>query len=113
MNSDQMNNDQAPATKNSYQFCTVQLNLFSLMMLTGLSGLCGGIAWSVILIVADWQGIIALEKFDGPLEVFIGFSFVGAFGSALFALVGYPIYNWVCKSIRGQNLRGTFYDPRP
>ena len=102
-------NDESPR---SYGSCTVQLNLFSLIMLTSLSGLCGGLAWSVILIIADWLGIVTQEKFDSAFEILIGFSVVGALGAGLFALVGYPIYNWICNNIRGQTLRGTFYDPR-
>lgn len=107
-----MKNNLSDNPVNTYQFCTVQLNVFSLMMVTSLSGFCGGISWAFLLVVAKWLGVATLEEFASPLEVFIGFPVLGALGAGLFAVVGYPIYSWVCKNLRGQRLRGTFYDPR-
>jgi hypothetical protein len=107
-----MESDASQSSNITFAYCTVQLNAFSLMMITALSGLCGGIAWALILIIAEWLGIITTEKFDGPMEILIGFPVLGALGAGLFAIIGYPLYNWVCKNIRGQHLRGTFYNPR-
>lgn len=98
-------------TVRTYRYCSVQLNAFSLMLVTTLSGFCGGIAWAFILFLADWLGMVTLERFDNPLVNFIGFPIIAAFGSALFALVGYPLYNWVCKNLRGQRLMGIFHEP--
>ncbi|AYC32046.1 hypothetical protein D3880_06465 [Pseudomonas cavernae] len=95
----------------TYQYCTVQLNAFSLMLVTALSGFCGGIAWALIIFIADWVGMVSLDRFDKPLVNFIAFPIIGAFGSSLFSIVGYPIYNWVCKNLRGQRLVGIFHDP--
>ncbi|MDH4607539.1 hypothetical protein [Pseudomonas sp. BN102] len=98
-------------TVRTYRYCSVQLNAFSLMLLTTLSGFCGGIAWALILFLVDGLGMVTLERFDNPLVNFIGFPLLAALGSALFSLVGYPLYNWVCKNLRGQRLMGIFHDP--
>lgn len=106
-----MSHESAEVTSRTFKYCTVQLSLFSLMMLTSLSGFCGGLVWAAILVFARSIGLAELENFDGVIEIFIGFPIVGGLGAGLFALVGYPIYNWVCNNIRGQRLRGTFFEP--
>ena len=80
-------------------------------MLTALSGLCGGISWSIILFLLDSVGMVTLERFDSFSTNIFMFPMFGAFGSGLFAIVGYPIYSWVIKNLRGQRLSGIFHTP--
>ncbi|MFZ6044574.1 hypothetical protein ACFW0H_00380 [Pseudomonas sp. CR3202] len=101
----------ARETAKTYQYCSVQLNAFSLMLVTALSAFCGGIGWALILLVANWLGMITLDRFGNHLGNFLFFPIFGAFSSALFSLLGYPIYNWVCRNRRGQRLVGIFHDP--
>ncbi|MDH4563956.1 hypothetical protein [Pseudomonas sp. BN411] len=95
----------------TYQFCSVQLNVFSLMLVTALSAFCGGIGWALILFIANWLGMVTLERFDNVLVNFIMFPLFGAFFAAVFSLLGYPVYKWVCKNLRGQRLTGIFHNP--
>jgi hypothetical protein len=85
----------------SYKYCKAKLSLFSLITLTALSGFCGGISWSIILCLLDSVGMITLERLDNFLANILMFPMFGAFGSGLFAIIGYPIYSWVIKNIRG------------
>ena len=95
----------------SYKYCKVKLSLFSLIMLTALSGFCGGISWAIALFVLDLIAIITLERLDNILINLIIFPMMGAFGAGLGAIIGYPIYGWVIKNMRGQGLSGTFFNP--
>lgn len=95
----------------SYKYCKVKLSMFSLVLLTALSGFCGGISWSLIIFTLDGIGIITLERFDNFLSNILLFPMFAAFGSGLFAIVGYPIYGWVIKNMRGQRLSGVFFAP--
>lgn len=106
-----MDENSARTETRTYQYCAVQLNAFSLMLVTALSGLCGGISWALLLFAANSLGVVELERFDNPLANIIIFPIFGAFGSALFAVIGFPLYKWVCKNLRGQRLSGIFHNP--
>nr|WP_143023969.1 hypothetical protein [Pseudomonas benzenivorans] len=95
----------------TFKYCSVQLSLFSLILVTSLSGLCVGLAWALIIAVLDIAGIIELAKFKNYLINFMAFPFLGLFFGALFSIVGYPLYSWACKNLRGQKLSGIFHDP--
>ena len=86
----------------------VQLNLLSLVLLTGLSGFCGGLAWALITSFLDMIGLIELVKFNSYIANLITFPLIGLFFSAFFSVIGYPIYKWRCRQIRGQKLSGLF-----
>ena len=97
--------------KTAFKYCAVQLSLFSLLLVTSLSGLCGGLAWAVIITILDISGVIELVRFKNYLVNLMFFPVLGAFFGALFSIVGYPIYAWVCRNLRGQKLSGTFHNP--
>jgi len=86
----------------------VQLNLLSLVLLTGLSGFCGGLAWALITSLLDMIGLIELVKFNSYVVNLLTFPLMGLFFSVFFAIVGYPFYRWRCQQIRGQKLSGFF-----
>lgn len=98
-------------TNTTPESCTqsaVQLNLLSLILITGLSGFCGGLAWAFITAFLDMIGFIELVKFNSYIVNFITFPLIGLFFSAFFASIGYPIYRYRCKRIKGQKLSGLF-----
>ncbi|GEM_PF-568572 len=86
----------------------VQLNFLSLVLVTSLSGFCGGLAWAVLTSVLDFIGFIHLVKFNSYIANLITFPLIGLFFSAFFSVIGYPIYKWRCRQIRGQKLSGLF-----
>jgi hypothetical protein len=86
----------------------VQLNLLSLVLLTALSGFCGGLTWAVITSILDFLGFIELDKFSSYIVNLVTFPLIGMFFSAFFSMIGYPIYKWRCRQIRGQKLSGLF-----
>ncbi|KXS53061.1 MAG: hypothetical protein AWU57_2554 [Marinobacter sp. T13-3] len=96
----------------TYSRCAVQLNLYSLIKVTGLIGLAGGISWALIICLLDMVGLIELVRFESYLTNLIAFPMAAAFFGVLFSIVGYPIYAWVCKNARGQKLSGIFHAPR-
>jgi hypothetical protein len=95
----------------TYKYCAVQLNLFSLLKITGLIGLGGGLSWAVFISTLDILGLIQLDRFDNYLVNIIAFPLMAAFFGMLFSFVGYPIYAWVCKNNQGQKLAGIFHNP--
>jgi len=86
----------------------VQLNLLSLILVTGLSGFCGGLVWALITALLDIIGLIELVKFNSYIVNLLTFPLIGLFFSAFFALIGYPLYQYRCKRIKGQKLSGLF-----
>lgn len=92
----------------AHQKSAVQLNLLSLVLLTGLSGFCGGLTWAILTSLLDMIGIIELVKFNSYIVNLLTFPLIGLFFSAFFAFVGYPFYRWRCRQIRGQKLSGLF-----
>jgi len=96
------------STPTAYTQSAVQLNLLSLVLVTGLSGFCGGLVWALITSFLDLIGFIQLVKFDSFIVNLITFPLIGLFFSAFFSVIGYPIYKWRCKKIRGQKLSGLF-----
>ncbi|RRQ24715.1 hypothetical protein D5687_00735 [Guyparkeria sp. SCN-R1] len=98
-------------TDHTYQYCAVQLNLFSLIKLTGLVGLVGGVSWAGILFVLGVTGLVQMERFDNYLGNFLFFPVFAAFFGVVFSVVGYPLYRWVCQNLRGQKLAGIFHRP--
>ena len=57
----------------------VQLNLLSLVLLTGLSGFCGGLAWALITSFLDMIGLIELVKFNSYVVNLLTFPLMGLF----------------------------------
>jgi len=96
------------STPTAHTQSAVQLNLLSLVLITGLSGFCGGVAWAVLTSILDMIGFIELTKFNSYITNLITFPLIGLFFSAFFSIVGYPIYKWLCNKIRGQKLSGLF-----
>jgi hypothetical protein len=86
----------------------VSLNLLSLILVTGLSGFCGGLVWAIITALLDIFGMIELDKFNSYITNFLTFPLMGLFFSAFFALTGYPLYQYFCQKINGQKLSGIF-----
>ncbi len=103
-----MSEQNMDTTVSAHSQSAVQLNLLSLVLLTSLSGFCGGIAWAILTSVLDMIGIIGLVKFNSYIVNLVTFPLIGLFFSAFFAAVGYPLYRWYCKRIRGQRLSGQF-----
>ncbi len=95
----------------TYRYCAVQLNIFSLLLVNSLTGFCGGLSFAFIFSISNFIGIVNPEKFDNYIVNFIGFSFLGLLFGVLFSIVGYPLYTWVCKNIKGQKLSGIFHNP--
>ena len=95
----------------TYGHCAVQLNLFSLILVTLLSAVCGGLCMAAIMAVVQLLGFIEFQRFDDPVINFIMFPLLAGFFSAVFAVLGYPLYRWICKNIRGQKLGGIFHNP--
>ena len=86
----------------------VQLNLVSLVLITGLAGFSGGLAWAVLTTVLDLFGFIQLDKFGSYISNLLTFPLIGLFFSAFFSVIGYPVYKRICKRLRGQKLSGLF-----
>jgi hypothetical protein len=103
-----MSVEEMDSTPTAHTQSAVQLNLLSLVLVTGLSGFCGGLVWAVITSFLDLIGVIQLVKFDSFIVNLITFPLIGLFFSAFFAVIGYPIYKWRCKKVRGQKLSGLF-----
>jgi hypothetical protein len=103
-----MSVEEMDSTPTAHTQSAVQLNLLSLVLVTGLSGFCGGLVWAVITSFLDLIGFIQLVKFDSFIVNLITFPLIGLFFSAFFAVIGYPIYKWRCKKVRGQKLSGLF-----
>lgn len=96
----------------TYTRCDVQLNLFSLLKLTALVGICGGIAWACLLLLLGGSGIMPLTRFDNYFVNFLAFPALGLMFGLTCSLFGYPIYVWFCKQNRGLNLSGIFHNPQ-
>lgn len=103
-----MSEQNMDTTVSAHSQSAVQLNLLSLVLLTSLSGFCGGLAWAVLTSVLDMIGIIELVKFNSYIVNLVTFPLIGLFFSSFFAFVGFPIYRWYCKRIKGQKLSGLF-----
>ncbi len=103
-----MSAENTDTTAQSHQQSAVQLNLVSLVLVTGLSGFCGGLAWAILTAILDMVGIIELVKFNSYVVNLLTFPLIGLFFSAFFACVGYPFYRWRCRQIQGQKLSGFF-----
>jgi len=103
-----MSVEKMDSTPTAHTQSAVQLNLLSLVLVTGLSGFCGGLAWAIITSVLDMIGLIHLVKFNSYIVNLITFPLIGLFFSAFFSVIGYPIYKWRCRQIRGQKLSGLF-----
>lgn len=97
---------------NSYSQCDVQLNVFSLIKITSLMGLCGGFSWALIISVLDMLSLIELERLTNSFVNLFIFPFLGGFLAGLLSFVGYPIYSWICKNSSGILLAGIFHNPR-
>ena len=54
----------------------VQLNLVSLVLVTGLAGFCGGFAWAVLTAVLDLFGFIQLDKFGSYISNLLTFPLI-------------------------------------
>lgn len=103
-----MSAEKMDATPIAHTQSAVQLNLLSLVLLTALSGFCGGLAWAIITSILDLLGFIELDKFNSYIINLVTFPLIGMFFSAFFSMIGYPIYKWRCRKIRGQKLFGLF-----
>jgi len=106
-----MSVDNTPTTPTVQTHSAVQLNLLSLVLITSLSGFCGGLVWAFITALLDFVGLIELVKFNSYIVNFISFPLIGLFFSAFFAMIGYPLYQYRCKRIKGQKLSGRFIQP--
>ncbi len=95
-------------TPSAHKNSAVQLSLMSLVMVTGLSGFCGGLAWAIITALLDMIGLIHLDKFNSFITNIITFPMIGLFFGGFFALVGFPIFKPICRRIRGLKLSGLF-----
>lgn len=103
-----MSEQNSDTTTASHDQSAVQLNLLSLVLVTGLSGFCGGLAWAILTSVLDMIGLIELVQFNSYVANLLTFPLIGLFFSAFFACVGYPFYRWRCRQIGGQKLSGLF-----
>jgi hypothetical protein len=103
-----MSEEKIETTPTAHTQSAVQLNLLSLVMITALSGFCGGLAWAVLTSILDLLGFIHLVKFNSYIVNLITFPLIGLFFSGFFSVMGYPIYKWRCRQTRGQKLSGLF-----
>jgi ABC-type enterochelin transport system permease subunit len=103
-----MSDNNINTTPTTQTHSAVKLNLLSLVLVTSLSGFCGGLVWAVITSLLDILGLIELIKFSSYITNFLTFPLIGLFFSAFFALLGYPLYQYFCQKIKGQKLSGLF-----
>jgi hypothetical protein len=103
-----MSEEKMDTTPTAHTQSAVQLSLVSLVLVTALAGFCGGLAWALLTAVLDLFGFIHLDKFGSYISNLLTFPLIGLFFSAFFSVMGYPIYKWVCRRIRGQKLSGLF-----
>lgn len=98
-------------TKGTFRFCTGQLSLSSVLTVASLSAFCGGIAFALVISICSYTRILRLAIFGNYLVNLIVFPLGGTFFAALFAMIGFPIYAWICKKMCGQKLQGVFRNP--
>jgi len=103
-----MSEEKMDTTPTAHTQSAVQLNLVSLVLVTGLAGFCGGFAWAVLTAVLNLFGFIQLDKFGSYIINLLTFPLIGLFFSAFFSVIGYPVYKWICQRLRGQKLSGLF-----
>jgi hypothetical protein len=103
-----MSDNNIHITPTTQTHSAVKLNLLSLVLVTSLSGFCGGLVWALITSLLDIIGLIELVKFNSYISNLLTFPLIGLFFSAFFALVGYPLYQYFCQKIKGQKLSGLF-----
>lgn len=100
--------EEMETTPSAYKNSTVQLSLVSVMMVAGLSGFSGGLAWAIITELMEFIGLIHLDTFSSFIANIITFPMIGLFFGAFFAFVGYPIFKSICRRFKGLKLSGLF-----
>ena len=74
-----MSDNNIHITPTTQTHSAVKLNLLSLILVTSLSGFCGGLVWAVITSLLDIIGLIELVKFNSYISNLLTFPLIGFF----------------------------------
>ncbi|HAU06520.1 MAG TPA: hypothetical protein DCS49_01855 [Gammaproteobacteria bacterium] len=97
--------------RSDYTHCHAQLTVFSVVLITALSGFCGGIAWALIMALLQTLDILQSAIFNSLIINLFTFPLIGLFLGGFFSLIGYPIFRYINQLTTGLRLSGHFqYD---
>jgi hypothetical protein len=89
-----------------YSACRLQLDLPSLIRMSGLLGLCSGVGLIPLIIYLSAEAVT-----QNPASIAIIFlvaPLFGALNGAAMGIVAYPLYKWLSQRAKGQTYTGIF-----
>jgi len=89
-----------------FSACRLQLDLASLIRMSGLIGLCSGAGFIPLILFLNAGA--AAKDIGSIVFVILVAPLIGALNGALTGIVGYPLYKWLSTRSKGQTYTGIF-----
>lgn len=89
-----------------YSACRLQLDLSSLIRISGLLGLCSGAGLIPLIIFLSAEAV--MQSPGSILIIFLIAPLFGALNGAAMGIVAYPLYKYLSQRAKGQTYTGIF-----
>ena len=89
-----------------YSACRLQLDLSSLIRMSGLLGLCSGAGLIPLIIYLSAEAVA--QNPSSIVIIFLIAPLFGALNGAAMGIVAYPLYKWLSQRAKGHTYTGIF-----